>query len=464
MQLHLEVPQIAQAQVIVAGGGLGGIAAAVASARAGAKTVLLERNGFLGGVATAGLCCSLFNCCFSDDGRQMIHGPVMDIIEELAVKAGPGPSWRRHRGHMIFNPEKAKLVLLEFLRREGVTVRLYSTVAAAERERDRVRGVYVAGRNGLEYLAADQFVDATGDSDLAALAGCRTRMVNSKASYLFSIGNVDMDRFVGYFREHPDQYANRMDVDWDLEDALRQYDENGTFLFPHGGGLFLDLINDAIRRGDYTETMGTENSLNAFQMHGTRETGTIHIITGFTSIPSLDAEVLTDRVCEGKQMAFYVADFMKKTFPGFEKSYVCGTASDLGVRLSRVTVTKHKPVTDAPTADFPDQIIGKCLIIHIPQPTDEKRWSCQQLGNECFNVLLPDLLPVEGPQNLIMGAGRSVCGRFRVMVNTMVVGQGAGVVAAIAAQAGTLPAETDPAQIRKELIRQGSMPDEPENP
>ena len=91
MNLHTDVPLTSTAQVIVVGGGLGGVAAAIASARTGAKTLLIERNGFLGGVATAGLCCSLFNCCFSDDGRQMIHGPVMDIIAELAEKAGPGP-------------------------------------------------------------------------------------------------------------------------------------------------------------------------------------------------------------------------------------------------------------------------------------------------------------------------------------------------------------------------------------
>ena len=463
MNLHTDVPLTSTAQVIVVGGGLGGVAAAIASARTGAKTLLIERNGFLGGVATAGLCCSLFNCCFSDDGRQMIHGPVMDIIAELAEKAGPGPSWKSHRGHMIFDMEKAKFVLLDFAKREGVQVRLFTTVTAVEKDGSRINGIYVAGRNGLEYLAADLFVDATGDSDLAVLAGCSYRMVVGKASYLFRMGNVDLDRFVGYFRQNPKQYTSRMDVDWDFSDALRQYDENGTFLFPHGGGLFMDIINEAIRKGEFTESMGTEVCMNAFQMHGIRSYGTVHIITGFTAVPSLDAETLTDRVYEGKQMAFYVADFVKRHFPGFENSFVSATADDLGIRVSRVVHTRKKLVSDQPDAgaEDPDEILGRCLIITHVQAAENCSWSSQRLGNECFDVLLSNLLPKNGAENLIMGAGRSVNSRVRVMVDTMVVGQGAGIAAGVAAGEGGTFADLDLSKVQNELRKQGVMPEIP---
>lgn len=456
MKFEIDAPQTAQAEVIVAGGGLGGIAAAVAGARAGAKTILLERNGFLGGVATAGLCCSLFNCCFSDRGEQMIHGAVMDVIAELAEKAGPGDSWRSHRGHMIFDMEKAKYVLLDFVKREGVHVRLFTQVTGVKKEGNHIAGVYVSGRNGVEYLAADLFVDATGDSDLAALTGCPYRTIAGKASYLFRMGNVDLDRFVNYFREHPEQYKNRMDVDWDLSDALRQYDENGTFLFPHGGGRFMDLINNAIAKGEYRESLGTEDSLNAFQMHGIRKYGTVHIITGFTAVSSLDADTLTDRVYEGKKMVFYVADFMQKHFPGFENSFVSATADDLGIRLSRLTETRRKLVSQAPNAGAgnPDEILGRCLIVTHARQEENGGWSAQQLGNECFDVLLSDLLPASGADNLIMGAGRSVNSRLRVMVDTMVVGQGAGIAAAVAAKGNATFETLNLSDVQKELKRQ----------
>ena len=127
MVLERHIPVVATADIVVAGGGLGGVVASLAAARAGASVILAEVNGFLGGVATAGMCCSVFNCLFTRDRELKVKGIPLEIVDALATKAGgPGMSWREHKGHVIYDVEQAKLLLHDLLVREGVQIRLNS--------------------------------------------------------------------------------------------------------------------------------------------------------------------------------------------------------------------------------------------------------------------------------------------------------------------------------------------------
>lgn len=450
-----------RAQVLVVGAGLGGIAAAVAAARSGADTLLIERNGYPGGVATAGHCCSLFNCFFMDDGTQAVGGIPYEIACELANKAGgPGDGWQKHRGHMIFDVEKAKMVLTDFMLAAGVRVRYFTPLSDVVTEDGKIKGVLVTGRNGLEYIEADTFVDATGDSDLAVRAGCPYRTIEGKASYLFRLGNVDMDKVVDYFRKNPNEYVDHVDIDWEVQDAIRQYDETGTFLFPHGGGEEMTIFKEAIASGEFQKDIGTQTRLDALQMHGIRKTGTIHVITGFTPVASLDADTLTERTHEGRQLMFYVAEFMKKRFPGMENSYVASMADDLGVRMSRVITNANRLTKEMQiTGGRCEGSAGHCTVV-IGHKKPGQVLGVQTLGQDYFDVPLKALIP-DAIDNLIMGAGRSISaqnlGLIRVMVNTMVVGQAAGTTAATAALSGSTVRDADYAVIRERLEAFGAF-------
>ncbi|MBR7097854.1 MAG: FAD-dependent oxidoreductase [Clostridia bacterium] len=463
--------KVSRTQVLVVGAGLGGVAAAIASARSGADTLLIERNGYPGGVATAGHCCSLFNCFVRADGSLAVGGIPYEIASELAKRAGPGSGWEKHRGHMIFDVEKAKTALTDLMLESGVRVRYFTPLSDVIRENGCIKGVLVTGRNGLECIQADTYVDATGDSDLAVLANCSHKSIACKASYLFRLGNVDMDRFVDYFRQNPDQYISYVDIDWEAKDAFRQYDETGTFLFPHGGGAVMDIIRNKIKSGEYREQMGTQTNLDAFQMHGIRETGTIHIITGFTVVSDLDAGTLTDRTHEGRKIAQYVADFMRANFPGMENSYIASTADDLGVRYSRMIktgrcLTKAMQFSSEPLEDG----VGKCLIVRSERRHADtiwgegKTWGYQALGDGCFELPLGALIP-DSVDNLIMGTGRSICAQtislIRVMADTMVVGQAAGTTAATAALRGESIRSVDYPSVRARLESFGAMEEHP---
>ena len=116
-----ETPVRDEVDVLVVGGGLGGVSAAVAAARAGARTLLVERNGFPGGVATAGLCCSVHNRFYTPSHELIVKGNALEFVDALAEAGGPSSHWHDHKGHIIYDVERGKLVLIELLERAGVT-------------------------------------------------------------------------------------------------------------------------------------------------------------------------------------------------------------------------------------------------------------------------------------------------------------------------------------------------------
>jgi hypothetical protein len=452
-----------ETDVLVAGAGLGGVAAALASARAGARTILVERNTYPGGVATAGMCCSVFNCYFTRSRKLAIRGIPLEIADLLADAGGPGPNWRQHKGHIIYDIEKAKLALADVLEKAGVRVFYETMITGVIKEGKRIAGIQGITKQEPVEILAKTTVDATGDSDVASLAGAPLKGQGPdmlKSSYVFRLGNVDLDAFTGYFREHPDQYPGMMDIEWTVEEALAQYDENGTFLFPHGGGMQLEIVKKGIESGELKQSLGMYDSLDAMQMHGIRDIGIMHVITGFTKINSLDPEIISQAITDGKRAAFHVADFYKKRMPGFENCYINGLADNLGIRSSRYidgefTFMKTMKITPSRFPDVVGQgVVEENKVLH----KGEKAWVAQVFGDDVYQIPYGCLLPRE-TEGLIMGAGRSVSAQsptlLRVMCTTMVVGQAAGAAAALCAQNNRRLADADLPALQKELSRQG---------
>lgn len=454
------VPVRAQFDVVVAGAGLGGIAAALAAARAGARTLLIERNGFAGGVATAGMCCSIFNCFFTGRGRLGTTGIPVEIADTLAEATGYGRKWRKHKGHVIYDIEQAKLAFERLLEDAGVHVLYSAWTAGAIKHDAEVRGVIIESKSGREAVRAGVVVDATGDSDVASAAGAPVRLEQRALhSLCFRMGKVDVDAFVDFFRQHPDQYPAYMDVFWDLDEALAQYDECGTFLFPHGGGMQMQAFQQAKADGALPETVGTMDSTDACQMHALRQTGMVHVITGFTRFNGLDEDRISHGILDGRIMAHEVAAVYRRYIPGFKNAFVAGTAANLGVRTSRWIDGAFMFTPDMMAAGMrqPD-CVGRAVgwdhpILH----KGAGAWGCQKCRDDSFDLPLRCLLPgnVDG---LVMGAGRSVSASaphiLRVMVHTMVVGQAAGATAATATKAGCSPQTVSPGAVQEELERQ----------
>ena len=449
--------------VIVAGGGLGGVAAAIASARAGATTLLVERNSFLGGVATAGMCCSIFNCFYTSSHTLGTGGIAVEIADALADATGYGRRWHGHKGHVIYDIERAKLVLMELAEQAGVTLLLQALVAGAIVESGRLRGLMLETKSGREAVLAAAVVDATGDADVAAHSRTPVKQLPPERnlhSLCFRLGNVDTDAFVGYFRDHPGEYPEHMDVDWTLGEALAQYEDCGTLLFPHGGGVQMAAFKQAKANGDLADHIGMHDSTDACQMHVLRQTRIAHVITGFVRFDGLDSATISRSLNDGRRMAFAVAEVYRKYVPGFADAFVAGTGVNLGVRISRFIDGEFVFTRDMMSAGTQwDDAVGRAVgCEHTVKHAGKGAWGVQVMHEDSFDLPYRCLLP-RYPDGLIMGAGRSVSAEnpslLRVMVHTMVVGQAAGTAAAVAVASGTSPRDADVTTIQAELRRQG---------
>jgi hypothetical protein len=458
-----QLPVRSEYDVIVCGGGLGGTAATMAAARAGAKTLLIERNSFLGGVAIAGMCCSIFNCYYTGGRNRHLGttGIAVELADALAETMGYGRKWHDHKGHIIYDIERGKLVLQDRVAAAGADVLLQTLTVDAIVDDGAARGVIVETKSGCEAILAGVVVDATGDADIAARAGAPVRLHERGIhSLCFRLGNVDVDAFVGYFRENPDQFPEYMDVDWTLAEALAQYDACGTFLFPHGGGMQMDAFKRARASGELPATIGIQDTTDACQMHALRQTGMVHIITGFTHFDGLDAEQISRSVLDGRRMAFTVTEVYRKYIPGFANAFVAGTAANLGVRTSRYldgdfVFTAEMMQAGIRQSDAVGRFVG---YDHVVKHAGANAWGAQVCHTDSADLPYRCLLPkhVDG---LLMGAGRSIStanpSLLRVMAHTMVVGQGAGAAAAVAANTGVAPRHVDIAEVQAELRRQG---------
>ena len=447
--------------VVVAGGGLGGVAAAVASARAGAKTLLVERNTFLGGVATAGMCCSIFNCFYTRDRKLGTTGIAVEVADAMAEAMGYGTKWHNHKGHIIYDIERGKHVLQELVHDAGAEVLLSTLTVDAVMNGPSVRGVIVETKRGREAVLSRVVVDSTGDADVAALSGAPVHTLEKGVhSLCFRLGNVNVDEFVRYFRERPGEYPEYMDVDWALEEALAQYDDCGTFLFPHGGGMQMRAFQQAIQDGALPKTVGIQDTTDACQMHAIRSTGVAHVITGFTHFDGLDQQQITGSIVDGRRMAFTVAEVYRQYIPGFADSFIGGTAANLGVRTSRYLDGDFVFTADMMQADTRvDDVVGKAVGgDHVVKHPGKGAWAAQVCRDDSFDLPYRCLIP-KRIDNLLMGAGRSVSTDnpwlLRVMVHTMVVGQAAGTAAAVSARSGVCPRDVDVREVQKQLRESG---------
>jgi len=459
------LPERGEYDAIVCGGGLGGTAAAIASARAGAKTLLIERNSFLGGVATAGMCCSIFNCYYTgtEPRRLATSGIAVEVADALADAMGYGRKWHDHKGHIIYDIERGKLVLQELVAQAGAELLLQAWTAGAIVENGAVRGVIVESKSGRQAIRAKVVVDATGDADVAAFAGVPLHtQQNGIHSLCFRLGNVDVDAFVDFFRQNPDQFPEYMDVDWNLPEALAQYDACGTFLFPHGGGMQMDAFKQARSNGELPATIGIQDTTDACQMHALRQTGVVHVITGFTHFNGLDAEQISRSIADGRRMAFTVADVYRKYIPGFKKAFIAGTAANLGVRTSRYLDGEFVFTADMLKSGVrqPDAVGTLVGWENQVKHHGANAWGSQVCHADSADLTYRCLLP-RGVDGLVMGAGRSIStdnpSLLRVMAHTMVVGQAAGTAAAVAVKTETSPASVEVSAIQDELKRQGVM-------
>lgn len=446
------IPVVRDVDVLVVGGGAAGIGAAVGASRAGARTLLVERNGFLGGVATA-VMMTTWNV-----PSRCLAGVSRELFESLLKRGGAidgGPT-------IPYDPETFKEVAEGACLEAGVELLYYTWMAAPLRDGDTLHGVVVENKSGRQALAARVTVDCSGDADVAAAAGVpcvKGREKDGKMrplTILFRLGNVDIRRVVEYARTHPDQFT--ADPNFQLLDLDRG-------LVRISG--FFDLVAEARARGELDKDCHYIRFEGVFPDRGTLFVNTTRVY-GRDGTSAWD---LTEGSIEARRQMDQLLRFLVLKVPGCERAFRIDASSSIGVRETRRIRGEHLLTEEDILAGraYDDTVVkawrhhGAGRNWHSPDGAEgapsDPTYRTMTTGLQSFEVPYGCLVPLEVEG--LVAAGRIISQTHeadmwtRGMYCCGMTGQCAGVAAALAARGGVAPRRLSVPALRRELHRQG---------
>jgi glycine/D-amino acid oxidase-like deaminating enzyme len=437
-----------ETDVLVIGGGTSGVGSAVAAARAGARTIIVERYGFLGGVANVGLCLHTFH---SSQGERIVAGLPWEMIQRMKALGGStGPVWIENAHMKTTTPidvETMKYVVQEMILESGGEILYHTSPLEVLTEGDTIRGVVVLSKGGRLLIRAKVVIDCTGDGDITTWAGGafeKGRVGDAKMqrmSLVFKMGNVDVPRMFGDIGKGAawaplPESGERYPVWWSA--TLQKYADDVA-----REGLFLgtdEFWGNTVH--------ARETNINASRLQG---------------LDGTNADDLTKAEVEGKRQVFKLAEVLRKYVPGFEHSHIQATAPFIGVRETRRMVGEYQLTAEDCVSGrkFPDGIAKVGYPIDIHDPTSGKTLFTPIGGEDgSYDIPYRCLLPARIDQLLLAGrcisTTHEAMASSRTMVTGMMVGQAAGTAAALSIQAGIRPRELDPQRLRAALRAQGA--------
>lgn len=462
-----DIPVFEECDVLVAGGGLAGGAAAIAAARAGAETILVERNGCLGGVACASMMGNIGNRFIVSGKDQVVKGIAGEIVENLVNAGAANPNWRRHKA-VAMDSERLKVILIDMLVEAGVTVLTHSMAAMPIVRDNRVKGCFFESKSGRQAILAGNTVDCTGEADLAYRAGAEVREHRFSSSLLYKLTGVDLDGFVRFVGEDPAAFPDGHDWIQDYDEFARRWNDDGVLFFAHHGGRFWSVLQDIANRVGYGEERhnrdhhqrwwGIGENIDAFGMYTFARNNTLYINTGYYCMDTINVRELSAAELAAQQLCYYSADFLINNIPGFEHAKVEHIGTDLGLRGGRYIVGKtllqKSDLIDSDHDIHYDDVIG----VTPCQPSEQGKGpgSIGTTTDVPFGSCIPRDL-----SGILVGSGKSVYTEggntrlYRGMSGCMMYGQATGLAAAIAS-AKKVPADQLPmVDIQRELHRQG---------
>jgi 2-polyprenyl-6-methoxyphenol hydroxylase-like FAD-dependent oxidoreductase len=442
---RLKTPIGYECDVAVAGGGTAGLVAALAAAKNGAKTILLERYGFLGGsmINGAGPLHSFFNLYKAFPGVekvQVVRGIPQEIVDRMVKEGGSPGHLEQDKGGSydsvitLIDWKIFKGVIFDMIEEAGVRVLLHVMAVEAIRQDNQLKGLIIEGKSGREAVLAKVVIDATGDGDVAVRAGARYIKQHGKqrVGMPFGMTNVDMPRLVQFLEDH--QMVNQI---------VRH---------PKGG-----RVDDIIRLGfelrkiplfkEYMDKTGIWGPLGA-SLHENN----YNYING-TSIPNVDAvdtETLSKAELTLRGQVMTLSKMLKEYIPGFENAYLSWTPAGVGVRLTRVIECEYDMSLEEIVngARFDDEVMLYGFHDMAPRVMIK--------NGAYYGIPYRAFLP-KGVEGLLV-AGRLITSSYEAHMSTrntvscMAQGQAVGTAAALA---GMNPRDLDITLLRETLKRQG---------
>ena len=440
-----------EVDVLVVGGGNAGCAAALAAARSGARTLLVERYGFLGGTATASMVGPWMTFHSGED--RIVGGIAQEIVDRL-VRRGGSPGHVHDASDYVatitpFDPELHKALLFEMMSESQVALLLHAWFLDAIVESGRVAGVRVATVGGIRELRAGRTIDATADAYVAASAGVPTQQGDSRgrvqpASLMFRLSHVDLAALSMYVRQHPEQ----------IRSSLKGHERTPDRLTAVAG--LYDLWEAARARGE----VSVPRELVSFFATPYPDEVTVNM-TRVVGIDPLDPDDLTRAEVEARGQVTQLLDFFRKSVPGFAHARIAATATQIGIRESRRIVGEYTLTAEDVLHGraFDDAVARSAYPIDIHNPSGSGTTTHRLAPGAAYEIPYRCLVPVLVDDLLV--AGRCISTTHEALASTrltptvMTLGQAAGTAAALSVAAGVPPRRLDPAVLRARLIRDG---------
>ena len=422
-----KIPVIDSVDVLVVGGGPGGLGAAVMAGRNGCRTLLAERFGALGGMAFHGEVNPFMYNHF--EKRSMDRPVFIDWCEKMLQYYSPSEAERipfdPSYGSTLLSKDFAMLAMEDLVLESGCTIRYHHTLADVVREGDTLRYAVFQTKSGLCAVESRVFIDSTGDGDLAFLAGCRYEMGNSSGvcqpmSSCFKLSHVDLKRI-------PPRAV--------LNELYEKAKESGLIHCPREDVLYFTAINE-----------------NTLHFNTTR-------IVKRSPVDALD---LNEAELEAHRQMREIARWLIAEVPGFEHARISSSAARIGVRESRRIRGIRRLGREVFTErrKFPDAVLRCNYTIDIHNPTGTGTEIESMPNTEYFEIPYGCIVP-EGVKNLVVG-GRPISvdqalhSSCRVMPPAISLGQAAGVAAAMSCQSGTALPDLDGVKVRGQLRALGA--------
>ncbi len=432
------IPVMAQTDVLVIGGGPGGLSAALASAREGVDTMLVERYGCFGGVISQAMIGTL--AWYRSNEKIVDAGGIGVEFEQRAKEMGASTTiyW-----YEVVDTEIFKYIADQMVQEAGIVPVLHCPTVNVIMEGSTIKGVITESKSGRQAILAKQVIDATGDADIAFHAGVPYRIDPKNelepVSVNFGCSGVDIEKFLDYTLNKPSSIK-----DWGNESGEKEEDEFSTYL--------VEPFNQAKEAGEIPEYARIESYWGNFTDAG--EITTLNAIH-MPAIDGTDVQDLTKAEIEGRQQVMWAVAALKKYTPGFEKARLRTFGASLGVRESRkiigqYNITEKDVLNEARFEDtigiFPEFLDGNSIAI---MPSTGRYFQIP------YGIILPEKV-----ENLLV-AGRSVAGdkishaATRQMMCCMATGQGAGVAAALSVKDNVICREVNISKVQKALKKQG---------